>query len=687
MIEKKAIFIRVIMISSLVILAAVAIFIKLIFVQVEFADEVAFNDPAVAMKDIPSPRGNIYDVNGNLLAISMPVYTIAIDATQSSDTLFHNNYQKLADGLSDIFSDVSSAEFSKKLRQARRNKKQYLKLRSGVRFSELQLVKTLPILKEGRYDGGFVFTQQTKRIKPFGHLCERTIGYARDRSDVGIEKAYNHYLKGQDGKRLMQKINGGIWKPINNTQDVEPVVGSDVYSTIDIRIQDIAQTALLRSLEKYEAENGSVILMDVKTGAIRAMSSLERTPEGKYAENFNYAIGAAYEPGSTFKLASLLVALEDGLVDTSHVVDTKNGAFKFYDRKMTDSNYNRGGHGKISVGKAFEVSSNIGIARTIVNCYKDNPQRFIDRLARLGISDKLDFELIGEAEPWIKNTNDSTWSGVSLPWIAFGYEIKMSALQILALYNAVANDGEFVKPRVVDKVKRAEKVFENWSGGEVLNPSICSDKTINILQNLLVGAVRNGTAQNIYSEKYSSAGKTGTAKIAIDGSYGSEYRASFAGYFPAENPKYSCVVVVSKPKKEIGFYGNIVAAPVFKELRDNLFAEEAIEIPEIAKSFNHDYIGSSKDLNAIHKVLDYPKYQASQNERWLKSDNTAFQTLEFSGDVIPDVKGMVAMDALYLLENMGLEVDFKGQGKVVKQSLKAGAKIKENQIIELILSS
>ena len=686
MTDKKAIFIRVIMISSLVIVAAVAIFIQLIFVQVEFSDAIAFNDPAVAMIDVPSPRGNIYDVNGNLLAISMPVYTIAIDATQPSDTLFENNYLKLADGLSGIFSDVSSSEFSKKLRHARRDKKQYLKLRSGVRFSELQLVKTLPILKEGRYDGGFVYTQQTKRMHPFGHLCERTIGYAREKSDVGIEKAYNHYLKGQDGKRLMQKINGGIWKPINNTQDVEPVVGSDVYSTIDIRIQDIAQTALLRSLEKYEAENGSVILMDVKTGAIRAMSSLERTSEGKYAENFNYAIGAAYEPGSTFKLASLLVALEDGVVDTSQVIDTKNGAFKFYDRTMKDSNYHRGGHGKISVGKAFKVSSNIGIARTIVNHYKDDPQRFIDRLARIGVSDKLDFELIGEAEPWIKNTNDSTWSGVSLPWMAFGYEIKMSALQILALYNAVANDGELVKPRVVDKVKRAEKVIES-NDVEILNPSICSDKTIEILQNLLIGAVKEGTAQNIYSEKYSSAGKTGTAKIAIEGSYGSEYRASFAGYFPAENPKYSCMVVVSKPKKEIGFYGNIVAAPVFKELRDNLFAEEAIEIPELAKTFNHVYIGSSKDLNDIHHHLDYPKYQASQNERWLKSDNNVFETIEFSGDVIPNVKGMVAMDALYLLENMGLEVDFKGQGRVIKQSLKAGAKIKENQIIELLLSS
>ena len=485
MTDKKAIFIRVIMISSLVIVAAVAIFIQLIFVQVEFSDAIAFNDPAVAMIDVPSPRGNIYDVNGNLLAISMPVYTIAIDATQPSDTLFENNYLKLADGLSGIFSDVSSSEFSKKLRHARRDKKQYLKLRSGVRFSELQLVKTLPILKEGRYDGGFVYTQQTKRMHPFGHLCERTIGYAREKSDVGIEKAYNHYLKGQDGKRLMQKINGGIWKPINNTQDVEPVVGSDVYSTIDIRIQDIAQTALLRSLEKYEAENGSVILMDVKTGAIRAMSSLERTSEGKYAENFNYAIGAAYEPGSTFKLASLLVALEDGVVDTSHVVDTKNGAFKFYDRTMKDSNYHRGGHGKISVGKAFEVSSNIGIARTIVNHYKDDPQRFIDRLARLGVSDKLDFELIGEAEPWIKNTNDSTWSGVSLPWMAFGYEIKMSALQILALYNAVANDGEMVKPSFINSIGAFGEKPIYKIDREVIMSSICSEETLISVQKML----------------------------------------------------------------------------------------------------------------------------------------------------------------------------------------------------------
>ena len=343
MTEKKAIFIRVMLISSLIVIAAVAIFIKLLSVQADLSDSVALNDPIIKLKEIPSSRGNIYDVNGNLLATSMPVYTIAIDATQASDTLFENNYRDLAAGLSGIFGDLTSDEYAKKLRQSRRNQKQYLRLRSGVRYSELQKVKTLPILKEGRYDGGFVYTQQTKRIKPFGYLCGRTIGYGRGKSDVGIEKAYDHYLKGQNGKQLMQKINGGVWKPLSNTHDVEPISGSDVYSTIDIRIQDIAQTALLKSLEKYEAENGSVILMEVKTGAIRAMSSLERTDDDKYAEKFNYAIGAAYEPGSTFKLASLLVALEDRAVDTSHVVDTENGSFKFYDRTMKDSNSYRGG--------------------------------------------------------------------------------------------------------------------------------------------------------------------------------------------------------------------------------------------------------------------------------------------------------------------------------------------------------
>ena len=391
--EKKSIFLRVMLISLLIIIAAMAIFRELLMVQNEMEGSLGLNDPIVALKEIPSPRGNIYDVKGNLLATSMPVYTIAIDATQSSDTLFNNNYRDLAKGLSTLFADLSASEYAKKLRSARRNNKQYLRLQSGVRYSELQKVKDLPILKRGRYKGGFVYTQQSNRIKPFGYLCDRTIGYGREVNDVGIEKAFDKYLKGKNGLQMMQRINGGVWKPLSNTQDVEPESGADVYSTIDIRMQDIAQTALLRSLEKYEAESGSVILMDVETGAIRAMSSLQRTEKEKYAENFNYAFGAAYEPGSTFKLASLLVALEDGKVDTASVVDTKNGVFKFYDKTMKDSNSHRGGHGKITLGRAFEVSSNIGIAKTIVDIYENKPQEFIDRLARLGVSNKLDFEL------------------------------------------------------------------------------------------------------------------------------------------------------------------------------------------------------------------------------------------------------------------------------------------------------
>ena len=477
MIDKKAIFLRVLLISSLITLSAMAIFIHLLGVQSEMTEHLGQNDPVLALKEIPSPRGNIYDLKGNLLATSMPVYTIAIDATQPSDTLFNNNYKKLAKGLAAIFKDESKEELEKKIYQSRLAKKQYFKLKSGVRYSELQEVKKLPILNKGRFKGGFVYTQQTSRTKPFKYLCGRTIGYINGTYGVGIEKSFDKYLKGENGLQMMQKINGGVWKPLSNSEDVEPESGADIYATIDIRIQDIAQSALLSSLEKYEAESGSVILMDVKTGAIRAMSSLQRTDEEKYAENFNFAFGAAYEPGSTFKLASLLVALEDGKIDTSSIVDTKNGVFEFYDRKMRDSNAHRGGHGKISIARAFEVSSNIGIARTIVDLYEDKPQEFIDRLARLGVSNKLDFELLGEAEPWIKNSNDSTWSGVSLPWISYGYELKMSALQILALYNAVANDGELVKPYLVDRIQRGEQIVTSKKV-EVLKPSICSQNTI-----------------------------------------------------------------------------------------------------------------------------------------------------------------------------------------------------------------
>ncbi len=684
MIDKKAIFLRVLLISSLITLAAMAIFIHLLKVQSEMTERLGQNDPVLALKEIPSPRGNIYDLKGNLLATSMPVYTIAIDATQPSDTLFNNNYKKLAKGLAAIFKDESKDEFEKKIYQSRLAKKQYFKLKSGVRYSELQAVKKLPILNKGRFKGGFVYTQQTSRTKPFKYLCGRTIGYINGTYGVGIEKSFDKYLKGENGLQMMQKINGGVWKPLSNSEDVEPESGADIYATIDIRIQDIAQSALLSSLEKYQAESGSVILMDVKTGAIRAMSSLQRTAEEKYAESFNFAFGAAYEPGSTFKLASLLVALEDGKIDTSSIVDTKNGVFEFYDRKMRDSNAHRGGHGKISIARAFEVSSNIGIARTIVDLYEDKPQEFIDRLARLGVSNKLDFELLGEAEPWIKNSNDSTWSGVSLPWISYGYELKMSALQILALYNAVANDGEMVKPYLVDRIQRGEQIVTSKKV-EVLKPSICSQNTISILKDLLVGVVKNGTAKNIYSKMYSCAGKTGTAKIASEGSYSSDYRASFAGYFPANNPKYSCIVVVTKPKKELGFYGNIVAAPVFKEIRNSLYAEEPVSVPLNESAMATSDKGLSFELNQIYKELKHPLYQSSANNLWLNASNTGFKPLSIKDGVMPDLLGMSSMDAVYLLENLGLSVAVFGKGKVANQSLKTGQLYKDNQKVTLSL--
>ena len=684
MIDKKAIFLRVLLISSLITLAAMAIFIHLLGVQSEMTASLGQNDPVLALREIPSPRGNIYDLKGNLLATSMPVYTIAIDATQPSDTLFNNNYKKLAKGLAAIFKDESKDEFEKKIYQSRLAKKQYFKLKSGVRYSELQEVKKLPILNKGRFKGGFVYTQQTSRTKPFKYLCGRTIGYINGTYGVGIEKSFDKYLKGENGLQMMQKINGGVWKPLSNSEDVEPESGADIYSTIDIRIQDIAQSALLSSLEEYEAESGSVILMDVKTGAIRAMSSLQRTDAEKYAENFNFAFGAAYEPGSTFKLASLLVALEDGKIDTSSIVDTKNGVFEFYDRKMRDSNAHRGGHGKISIARAFEVSSNIGIARTIVDLYEDKPQEFIDRLARLGVSNKLDFELLGEAEPWIKNSNDSTWSGVSLPWISYGYELKMSALQILALYNAVANDGELVKPYLVDRIQRGEQIVTSKKV-EVLKPSICSQNTISILKDLLVGVVKNGTAKNIYSKMYSCAGKTGTAKIASDGSYSSDYRASFAGYFPADNPKYSCIVVVTKPKKELGFYGNIVAAPVFKEIRNSLYAEEPVSVPLNESAMATSDKGLSYELNQIYKELKHPLYKSSTNNLWLNASNTGFKPLSIEDGVMPNLHGMSSMDAVYLLENLGLSVAVFGKGKVAHQSLKTGQFFKDNQKVTLSL--
>lgn len=521
-------------------------------------------------------------------------------------------------------------------------------------YSQYVKIREFPMFNLGAYKGGFIAEQRTVRELPLGKIGERTVGYGQ----AGLEGAYDEYLRGRNGHRLKQKIAQGQWKPISDANEVEPEDGLDVVSTIDVNIQDIAHHALLGQLEKFKADHGTVVVMETKTGEIKAMANLGRTSSGTYYEKRNYAIWEAHEPGSTFKLMAMVAALEDGKIDTTDIIDTEKGKVKYFDRIVRDSH--RGGFGKISVARAFEVSSNTAFSKFIYEGYKDQPEDFVNRLNNMGLNQKIGLEIKGEGSPKIPHPDDSNWYGTTLPWMSFGYGVLLTPLQTLNFYNAIANDGIMIKPRLIKEIRDRNQLVEAYQKPIVQN-SICSKETAQKVREMMKNTVKRGTASNIYNEKYSMAGKTGTCLTGYgNGKKSSNYIASFAGYFPAENPKYSCIVVISKPDKSIGFYGNIVAAPVFQKIARKIYTDTPvtdefknleIEDPSTEKNFQQYFAKAQKGNNKI-----------------------------------PNVQGMPVMDAVSLLENLNLQVRVNGNGIVKKQSVKAGTRIKGKQTISLITS-
>lgn len=641
---------------------ALAVTAKLVNIQVFQGEK--YREMAVTstekMATIPATRGNLYAEDGSLLATSQIKYNIRWDAMSPSKEDFDADIVGLSQGLSEVLGRPTSY-YENMLRKARSTKNRYLFIARKLGYSDYVKVKSLPLFNKGQYKGGFIVEEKTEREHPLDKMAERTVGYERKDDSgyftrVGLEGAYGHYLRGKEGRRLKQKIAKGEWKPLGIGNVVEPRDGYDVISTIDVNIQDVAHNALLESLQKFEADHGSVVVMETKTGEIKAISNLGRTPEGKYYERLNYAVGESHEPGSTFKLMSMVAALEDKVIDSSTVLDTENGRVKFYDRIVYDSKW--GGYGKISAAKAFELSSNTAFAKMINENYKDNPKRFVKRLFNMGLNDQLGLEIIGEGKPKFPYPGDDNWYGTTLPWMAFGYGVQLTPLQTLTFYNAIANDGEMVKPRFIKEVKEWDQTVETFEK-EVINPRIASQETINVVKAMMKKTVERGTAKNIYSPEFSMAGKTGTCQIEYWIEEG-RYIASFAGYFPADNPKYSCIVVIHKPKKSIGYYGNIVAAPVFKEIAQKIYSDTPVIDEVVLPKVNPSVIEG-----------DFEKYYTNVN----KGHKT-----------IPNVKGMSGMDAVALLENLGLKVKFRGSGKVKNQSLKAGIKLERNQTISLELS-
>ncbi|ARV10167.1 penicillin-binding protein [Winogradskyella sp. PC-19] len=614
--------------------------------------------------DIPANRGNVYSADGSLLATSIPKYNIGIDAVTSSNKNFNKYIKPLCDSLS-VFTGKSSGSIEKKITKARNTKDQYLLLLKNLSYSEFVRVRDFPLFKLGSIRGGFVYDQTTKREHPLGGIAERSIGYERKDENnyytrVGIDGAFGKdYLRGKNGRRLKQKIGKGEWKPIRDVNEVEPQNGYDIYTTIDVNVQDIAHHSLLGQLEKYEAEHGCVVVMDVKTGEIKAISNLGRNREGKYYERLNYAVGESHEPGSTFKVMVMMAALEDKVIDTSTVVDTKNGRKRFYGRDINDSG---AGHGKISAAKALEVSSNIGLATIIDDNYKDKPLKFLNRLYSWRLNDTLGVSIIGEGIPDIPKPGDEIWSKNALPSIAYGYNMKLTPLQTLAFYNAIANDGQLIKPRFLRAVKEFDRDIEVFEK-EVLVDKICSDQTLFKIKDILKNIVVRGTGKKLYSETFSMAGKTGTARTDY-GDYDAwlkdrKYVSSFAGYFPAENPKYSCIVVIHKPSTKVGFYGADVSGPVFKRIAQKIYTDTPL-IDEM----------QSVEFNNPQVVQDFEKFNSISNK---------YKT------IMPNLVGLPAMDAVAFLENMEVKVKVKvnGSGVVTSQSISKDIKLKFNQTIVL----
>ncbi|SFZ93512.1 cell division protein FtsI (penicillin-binding protein 3) [Flaviramulus basaltis] len=669
-VNEKGILNRLYFIAGCMFIFGIAVVFKLLSIQFLQGDKYRALATERVVKDviIPANRGNVYSVNGNLLATSIPKYDIRIDALAPSLKTFEEYVKPLCDSLSK-YSGKSSNKLEKEIRKARANKNRYYLLARNIGYSDYIRLRNFPLLKLGAFKGGLIVEQTTKREHPMGGIAQRSIGYERfdEKGNVtraGIDGAFGvKYLRGVDGKRKKQQIGKGQWKPLSDANEVEPQDGYDVYTTIDVNIQDIAHHALLEQLEKYKADHGCVVVMETKTGEIRAISNLGRNKNGYYYERLNYAVGESHESGSTFKLMALAAAFEDKLVDTSDVVDTENGILSFYGKKVRDSKH--GGYGKITVSKAFEISSNTGIVKAIDQAYRNQPEKFVDRLYEMNLNNDLNLPIIGEPKPIIPDPRikNGRWSGIALQWMAYGYGVSFTPLQTLTFYNAVANDGVMVKPRFLKEVKEFDRIVEPFKE-EVINKQICSKETISKLKQLLKNVVEKeyGTGHRLYSENFSMAGKTGTCQKDYRNKEKLNYISSFAGYFPAENPKYSCIVVIHEPDKSVGYYGADVSGPVFKKVAQKIFIDTPI-VDEI------------ETLNISETSIEN-EYQSF------------YETAQKYKTIMPNLVGIPAMDAVVLLENMQIDVKVKlqGNGVIKSQSVDKNTKLKSKQTVVLTAS-
>lgn len=671
-------------------------------------------DLYVQFRPVEAERGNIMADDGSLLATSIPFFDIYMDpnSTAMSEDDFMDNLDSLAHCLANyVDNSLTVGAYRDSLLKIRNSGARFISIKKKVSYAEKKFIEEFPLFNLGRMRGGFIAQKRSERKRPFGLLAQRTIGYVRENAKpVGLEGHFDEVLGGKAGKQLMIRVDRArdIWMPVNDLTEVEPQSGDDILTTIDINLQDITEEALYRAMNYHDAEWGSAILMEVKTGAIKAIANLGRLDNGRIWETFNHAIGSATEPGSTFKLASIMALLEDGYIELEDSIDIEKGQTEFYEEKMVDSSPFSYKLDTTTIRRAFEISSNVGIAKLVQKYYgrkekinkNQGAARFIQRLKDFNLHVPTAIEIDGEASPYIKEaySEEDQWSGITLPWMSTGYELRLTPLQLLTFYNAVANDGKMMKPYLVSEIQRFGETIDQFYP-TVIKRQIASKATVAQAKELLELVVENGTAYKLKTDRYRFAAKTGTAQINYRrGSRGTRvggYQASFAGYFPAENPIYSCIVVIRKPNQN-GIYGGEVAGPVFREIADKCFNAK-IELhdplnigakPILADNRlpNRD-IGKQEDMKRILNYLNIPHYgspSTSMTVLQAQADSLFFERRTIAEDKVPNVVGMGLRDALYILENQGLKVQIDGFGKVARQSIIPGTKIR-GQTIKITL--
>lgn len=657
--NKKEILLKGYTISFLLVVLSLGVIYKLVNLQANPEERAKFEAFAQRTNfreaEIPAQRGNLYASDGSLLATSVRHYDIAIDGKAMRQSLIDEHLNALADSLSAMFGKKSSY-YAKLILNAKANDKQYVRITRNLNFRQLNRIKKFPIFEKGQIKGGFIVEDKLIRERSVKDIGSRTLGYVKgDTLKVGLEGAYNDLLSGKNGKRLEQRMGGGNWRPINVSTEVDAEEGLDVVTTIDIGLQNVAYNTLYNQLVEYEAVYGTVVVMEVKTGEIKAIANLTRLDDGNYADIQNFAVGAATEPGSTIKTMSLLAALESGEVDTMTTVATGNGALRLYGRTIYDSHRN----GTITTKEVLEQSSNIGTAKLITNIWQKDPEDFLDYInGKWKLNQKLGVEIPGEAQPYIPTPDKKTWSKQSLASLSFGYESKLTPLQILTFYNGIANDGVMLKPLFVKEIRKRGELVESFEP-QIRVKRMASLDNIKKMQDMLAGVVKNGTGKAFYNKHFAAAGKTGTAKVEYwKKNQPNKYRASFCGYFPADNPKYSVIVVVQKPSTNIGIYGSVVAGPVFQGLME------------------HVYVNTPKQY-VPHDSVKIKKGYAARKPFELKDKLTK----------IPNLLGKKGYEVVPALENLGINVRYTGVGKVVEQSIEPGTAIQKNQTLYLTLDN